>query len=127
MALLDRLLYRPNASPKPGMPGLFHYMRQAGEEKSRIHLRLDPDGAGTLIINANRILHLNPTAAMMARMILDGQADASIVRAARRRYRVSGTAVERDLSAFHLQLDELIRPDGACPLHELEIEFNHAL
>jgi radical SAM protein with 4Fe4S-binding SPASM domain len=97
-------------------------MRQAGEEKSRIHLRLDPDGAGTLIINANRILHLNPTAAMMARMILDGQADASIVRAARRRYRVSGTAVERDLSAFHLQLDELIRPDGACPLHELEID-----
>ena len=45
------------------------------DEKSRIHLRLDPDGHGTLIVNANRILHLNPTAALMAYLILEGTSD----------------------------------------------------
>ncbi len=29
---------------------------------------------------------------------------------------------ERDLAAIRQQLDELIRPDGACPIHELELE-----
>jgi radical SAM protein with 4Fe4S-binding SPASM domain len=75
-----------------------------------------------LIVNANRILYLNATAALMTRMILDGGADADIVQAARRKYRVAGPAVQRDLTSFRLQLDQLIRPDGACPLHELEID-----
>ena len=42
-------------------------------EKSRIHLRIDPDGTGTLIVNANRVMHLNPTAAFMAWLILEGK------------------------------------------------------
>ncbi len=52
-------------------PGLYHYSRIDHDEKSRIHLRLDPDGHGTLIVNANRILHLNPTAALMAYLALE--------------------------------------------------------
>ena len=41
--------------------GLYHYTRQDEDEKSRVHLRIDPDGVGTLIVNANRVMHLNPT------------------------------------------------------------------
>ena len=51
--------------------GLFHYRHENGEEKSRIHLRLDPDGYGTLIVNANQVMHLNPTAALMAYLLLE--------------------------------------------------------
>ena len=29
-----------------------------------------------------------------------------------------------DLAAFHYQFEELIRPDGACPVHELDLEMN---
>ncbi len=50
---------------------LYHYVRENEHEKSRIHLRLDEDGTGTLIVNANSIMHLNPTAAFMAWMILE--------------------------------------------------------
>ena len=46
--------------------GVYHFLREDEHEKSRIHLRFDPDGRGVLIINANRIFHLNPTAALMA-------------------------------------------------------------
>ena len=46
--------------------GLYHYTREDEHEKSRVHLRIDPNGVGTLIVNANRVMHLNPTAALMA-------------------------------------------------------------
>ncbi|MBG0770777.1 MAG: hypothetical protein H0S82_03665, partial [Anaerolineaceae bacterium] len=41
--------------------GLYHYRREGDDEKTRIHLRIDPDGRGLLIVNANRVVHLNPS------------------------------------------------------------------
>ena len=51
---------------------LHHYVRKNESEQARIHLRMDADGHGTLIVNANSVMHLNPTAAFMAKLILDG-------------------------------------------------------
>jgi radical SAM protein with 4Fe4S-binding SPASM domain len=102
--------------------GLYHYQRQDGDDKSRIHLRIDKDGTGTLIVNANRILHLNPSAAAMAWLILEEKTKEEILHAITRRYAVSKRQAEHDLSTFDLQLSELIRPDGACPIHELDLE-----
>jgi radical SAM protein with 4Fe4S-binding SPASM domain len=102
--------------------GLFHYRRDRNGEKSRIHLRLDPDGHGTLIVNANRILHLNPTAALMAYYILGETTERQTVRLIRQKYHVSAAQARTDLGALRSQLEELIRPDGACPIHELGLE-----
>jgi len=103
-------------------PGVYHYRRESPSEKSRIHLRLDPDGHGTLIVNANRILHLNPTAALMAYLVLEGKSEKEIVKAIRQTYNVNRARIAADLSTFNLQLTELVRPDGACPIHELGLE-----
>src|SRR5574341_1615371 len=89
--------------------GLYHYTRQSEGEKSRIHLRLDPDGTGTLIVNANRIMHLNPTAALMAHLILEGVEQNEAVKAIQRKYRVSAKDARTDLSTFDRQLSELDR------------------
>ncbi len=105
-------------------PGLYHYTRENGHEKSRTHLRLDPDGNGTLIVNANSIMHLNPTAAFMAWMILEGRSDSEITKAVSRKWKVESGQLADDLSTFHLQLEELLRPDGACAIHDLELEMN---
>ncbi len=102
--------------------GLFHYSIETPAEKARIHLRLDEDGSGTLIVNANRIMHLNPTAALMAKLVLDGKSDAEISKEIKKRWNVKEATLQSDLSTFHLQLSNLIRPDGACPVHELELE-----
>jgi radical SAM protein with 4Fe4S-binding SPASM domain len=102
--------------------GLYHYRREENGEKSRIHLRLDPDGAGTLIVNAGRILHLNPTAARMAYFILEGASDAQAVQLLRGSYHVRRPQAEADVASIRSQLSELIRPDGACPIHDLELE-----
>jgi radical SAM protein with 4Fe4S-binding SPASM domain len=102
--------------------GVYHYRRENPDEKSRIHLRLDPDGHGTLIINANRILHLNPTAALMAYFILEQTPERERVRWIRQKYHVGAAQVRSDLEALRVQLDELVRPDGACPIHDLGLE-----
>lgn len=102
--------------------GLYHYVRENQHEKSRIHLRIDADGHGTLIVNANSVMHLNPTAAYMAWLILEGKTKEERIRAMCSRYAVSRQQAEADLSSFLFQFEELIRPDGACPVHELELE-----
>ncbi len=101
---------------------IHHYRFDQEGEQSRIHLRLDADGSGTLIVNANRIMHLNPTAAWLAKGILDGKSDAEILKAGLKEWKVESKQLQADLAAFHFQLSELIRPDGACPIHELDLE-----
>jgi radical SAM protein with 4Fe4S-binding SPASM domain len=103
---------------------LYHYVRENERlgEKTRIHLRIDPDGTGTLIVNANRVMHLNPTAALMAHLLLERQSEQEIILRIRNQYRVNAKQARQDLSMFNLQLDDLLRPDGVCPVHELDLE-----
>jgi radical SAM protein with 4Fe4S-binding SPASM domain len=102
--------------------GLHHYTRETEQEKSRIHLRIDPDGTGTLIVNANRVMHLNPTAALMAFLILEEKQEKEIITSITKQYRVNTSQANNDLADFRFQLSELLRPDGACPIHELDLE-----
>jgi radical SAM protein with 4Fe4S-binding SPASM domain len=124
MALLDTFKsFLKTSSVVNGLSsGLYHYTRENDHEKSRIHLRIDPDGSGTLIVNANRVMHLNPTAAFMAWLILEGKTKEERMSALISRYSVSKKQAEADLSSFLFQLEELIRPDGSCPIHELDLE-----
>ena len=101
---------------------IYHYVHEHEQEKSRVHLRLDPDGHGTLIVNANRVVHLNPTAALMAHLVLEGTAEKRSIELIRRQYRVSAAQATHDLAVIRDQVAELIRPDGACPLHDLGLE-----
>jgi radical SAM protein with 4Fe4S-binding SPASM domain len=121
MTFLDSLFNRQSKIENP-KSGLYHYTRENEFEKARIHLRLDADGHGTLIVNANRVMHLNPTAAFMAWLILEGKPQEERVRALTSKYSVSKKQAEADLSSFLFQLDELLRPDGACPVHELDTD-----
>ncbi len=121
MAFLPERFNRKSKVENP-QSGLFHYRLEGADEKSRVHLRLDPDGHGTLIVNANQVMHLNPTAALMAYLSLEKVDEAAAVRAVRKQYRVSKKQALSDLQNVRAQLDELIRPDGACPIHELGLE-----
>jgi radical SAM protein with 4Fe4S-binding SPASM domain len=101
---------------------LYHYAIENPGEKSRVHLRMDADGHGTLVVNANRVMHLNPTAALMAYLLLEKTAEKDAIKSIQRVYHVSASQAREDLSTFEMQLSELLRPDGACPVHELELD-----
>ena len=39
--------------------------------KARLHLRLEEDGHGLLLVNASRVYHFNPSAACMTYLLLE--------------------------------------------------------
>ncbi|MCJ7566196.1 MAG: radical SAM protein, partial [Anaerolineales bacterium] len=104
-------------------PGLYAYTQDSDHERAKIHLRVDQDGTGLLLINANRALHLNPTAARMAWLILEGLPDTHALREIRKSFKVSSNQARRDFSAIRAQINELIQPNGACPVHDLAIDI----
>jgi radical SAM protein with 4Fe4S-binding SPASM domain len=128
--MLRGLFSRPGGkTPTLPKPGLYHYRRESGGGSIRVHLRLDADGYGTLVMDAARILHLNPTAAQMAYLVLEGVAPADAVRLLTREYRIAAAQARRDFESLAAQVEALTQPDGACPVCEMEIDvrapFSH--
>ena len=121
MSIFTDLFNRKSEIVNP-KSGLYHYTSETDYEKSRIHLRIDADGHGTLIVNANSVMHLNPTATFMAWLTLEGKTKEESFQALRSQYSVSKGQASSDLDSFMYDFDELLRPDGACPVHELDLE-----
>lgn len=105
--------------------GVYHFRRGDEEHPSnqtRIHLRIDADASGVLLVNANRILHLNPTASFLAYLILHDVPENEILEAMVHHFRVSRSQARQDYSEFSRQITDLIRPDGPCPICEMELD-----
>lgn len=114
---------------KPPAPGLYHFRRETDGGWSRVHLRVDPDGHGTLVVDAARILHLNPTAAQMAYLALEGIPSDAAARSIAGEYRISAAQAKTDFLDIAAQVDALTRPGGPCPICDLELDvrapFSH--
>src|SRR5512146_2742919 len=130
MALLDQLKSRLSSiagpAPQPAttdpQPGLYHYRKEAPGEQARLHLRIDPDGRGVLMVNASRVYHLNPSAATMAYYSLEGLEESQALAALQKKYHAGKAQLRGDYAQTMRQLEGLIHPDGACPVHDLELE-----
>src|SRR5512136_2551064 len=82
---------------KPLSPGIFHY--QAPPDAAvpyRLHLRLEPDGTGLVIVNASTILHLNKTAAEFAYHLVNQTPEDQMTREISSRYRVGRDRILQD-------------------------------
>jgi radical SAM protein with 4Fe4S-binding SPASM domain len=124
LSLKDRVqtILQSTEELKPPVPGLYHFLLQTEQGKTRLHLRVEPDGKGLLLINAARALHLNPTATEMAYYSISDQPPFRIHRTISRRYQVSHSQARSDYTKFSADLADLIKPDGACPICELELD-----
>lgn len=107
----------------PPQPGLYHFLDEDEFSKTRIHLRLDPDMHGTMIVNANQVTHLNPTAAVMAYYWLNNRNEKDITRAINRQFAVSRKQIKADYQKFLREFEQLVHPDqcAVCNLDQLEI------
>ena len=63
-------------------------------------LRVEPDGTGTLILNAAMVLHLNQVAVDMAYGLIQGFPDKETINRIVQKYRVSRTIAEKDFKEF---------------------------
>ncbi|TLN06509.1 hypothetical protein FDZ74_13025, partial [bacterium] len=89
----------PDAQPLP--VGIHSYQSPADAKSPlRMHLRIEPDGSGLLIINASTVLHLNQTAAEYAYHVIHNTPENEIVRQVTDRYRVTAEEARKDLLSF---------------------------
>ena len=112
---------KPGRKVKPPDPRLYHFKWVTGTKESRVHLRIDEDDSGLLIVNANRIYHLNPSATQMAYYVLNQIPTAQAVLELSRRFKAPSGMLENDFLNYQTSLTELLK-DDTCPLCDLELE-----
>lgn len=119
MGLFRAALHRLIQPIRPLPPGL--YARKAPPDAPapyRLHLRLEPDGHGVLLINASIVLHLNPTAAEFAYHLVQGTPATEVSSQIARRYRVPRDQAARDYQDFIERIETLIYNPDAGPVFE---------
>jgi hypothetical protein len=98
------------------------YQKQSGPQDQppyRIHLRVQPDGTGVLIVNASTVLHLNPTAAEYAYHFIKGTDSATAAREVAARYRVKQATALQDYSSFADRIEALLVTPDLDPTSDL--------
>ncbi len=121
MGLWKTLLSSKHLAPLPS-PGIYHFLRESPQGKVRIHLRIDPEGHGSLLVNASRIYHLNPMATLMGYLTLARKPEQTIIKTITAHYRANAAQVARDFQTFLPRFKALIEPESGCPLCDLDLE-----
>lgn len=120
--IAKRFLNRQPAPQLAPPSGVHHYLRENDAGKARLHLRLDHDGSGVLLVNASRMYHLNPSASYMAYLCLEQTPPPVAVAMITKRFHVSKRQALRDYTKFQEELLLLIEPGGGCPVCDLGLE-----
>ena len=108
---------------QPLAAGLHHLQAPSDAARSyRIHLRLNQDGSGILILNASTVLHLNPTAAEYAYHFIKGTPPEKAAKAVASRYRVRKADALRDYELFRERINTLIHTPDLDPVSFLGFE-----
>jgi len=122
------LLSRGDNQPVKNMPlginpGIYEYKRTIGEFKNRIHLRMEKDGYGVLLINANQLFHFNPSAALMAFYILEEANENVIIKQLQSIFNVKRKQALEDFIHFKEDFNRIISPmDDICPICDLNLD-----
>src|SRR5512146_3083706 len=107
--LIDRIF-----TPVKHLPaGIYHMQAADGPSGPyRMHLRLEEDGEGILIVNASTVLHLNRTAAEYAYYMVKGIDEVEVWNQMATRYNIAHAQVKEDYAQFKERLNSLIQtPD----------------
>ncbi len=88
----------------------------------RIHLQLQPDGSGVLIVNASTVLQLNPTAAEYAYNFIKGSEPQAAAREVARRYRVKYATALKDYQDFSSRIQTMLTAPHLDPVSNLDFE-----
>ena len=120
--LLSRL-FPSGEKLEPIPPGIVHRMIPENvEAPNRLHLRIEPNGNGLLLVNAAIVLHLNPTAAEHVYFWLKGFPEAQAAQEVAKRYRVSQTKAFKNQQAIREQVLRLIETPDLDPVLYLGLD-----
>ena len=115
-----RRLLLPSLGARPVEPGLHHYRIELPDRHSRVHLRVEPDGDGVMLVDATIAVRLNASAMAIARAILEGKTLDETRRILRRAFRgASADQVAEDYGKIRQILYPDTHQEDACPWIEL--------
>jgi hypothetical protein len=108
---------------KPLPAGLYHYQAPTADPLNyRLHLRIEPDGSGVLIVNASTILHLNQTAAEYAFYLVQNTPREQVVRNIVARYHVDEAQAGKDFQNLVDRIQTLIYTPDLDPVTFLDFD-----
>ena len=104
-------------------PGVYHYISPQDDARNyRMHLRIEQDGHGVLIINAATVLHLNQTAAEYAYYFVNNIRADEVGRRVSQRYHVSSEQARQDYQDTTDRILTLIEMPDLDPVTFLDFE-----
>ena len=116
--LLDKIFFTPQPLP----PQMVQSIVEIDGKPNRLHLRIEENGEGLLILNASTILHLNPTAAEIAYYLIKQMDQSAIVEQICKRYQVNADVARQDIEDLKIRIDTLMRTPDLDPETFLDME-----
>lgn len=116
MGILDGFRAKPR--------GALHHLRiEDGEYRGlRLHLRLEKDGSGVLVINASRVIFLNRTATEFVDGFIRGESEEETIRRFLRRYKVDAETARKDYKDTLFVVNTFAKTPDVCPVSYLGVE-----
>ncbi len=111
---------------KPIQPipvGMYHYISPPDDSRNyRLHLRIEEDGSGILIINGSTILHLNQSAAEYAYYLTQSFSYQEVARRMTSRYHVDSQQATQDYQNLTDRIQVLINTPDLDPVTFLDFQ-----
>ena len=103
-------------------PGIYKFDIKDENQKSRLHLRVDEDLSGLLVINASRIIYLNSTAMAMAFLYLSNIDQSDAIKILLETFDIDKKALTIDYAKTISTIGSLTDENsGACPVCDLQL------
>ena len=117
MSFLRRFLRVPEI-PR----GRFTYRGRGKFARMALQLRVEPEGTGLLVINANTVLYLNETATAHAYLFMQGLSTDTAVKKIRRMFRVNAETAKKEHEKLIYAISTLAQTERVCPISFLDIK-----
>ena len=117
MSFLRRFLRVPEV-PR----GRFTYRGRGKFARMALQLRVEPEGTGLLVINANTVLYLNETATAHAYLFMQGLSTDTAVKKIRRMFRVNAQIAKKEHEKLIYAISTLAQTERVCPISFLDIK-----
>lgn len=121
-SFLERIRRAPSRHPQ-FQPGIYHYQSPPEDPRNyRLHLRVESNGEGVLIVNAATVLHLNETATEYLFYFLHNLPAEAVGRRMTARYSVDRRQAEADYRELAERVLTLVEVPDLDPVTFLDFE-----
>ena len=117
MSFLRKVLRRPKIPY-----GRYTYRGKGRFAGLALQLRVEPDGKGIMVINANTVLYLNETATAYAYFFMQGTPEDALLKNIRQMYRVDSETARNDYEKLVYTISTLAQTERVCPISFLDVK-----